>query len=168
MIIKSHYLTAAIFILAAAVFAVIMLIYSSKEWVMPESLVGTWSSKQEITIRFSQGVASFRFVKSTVNIVMNIHADGSVDGTAGGAKFEGCSVAKNRNWLFKLLGLFTDYKIRGRLIGRTFAEDTLTKKEIDIPFNMKDNIIDGTIFHSSKMEAFRMVNIHLTKQQKVY
>ena len=129
-----------------------------------QSFLGTWSFKQELRVRFKKGPAPFRFVKSTEDIVMNIHIHGSVNGSVGDAKFDGCSVAKNRNWLFKVLDLNSDYKISGRLIGNTFARDTLIDKEISIRFNMKDNIIDGTLFHLEEMGTFPMVNVHLIKQ----
>ena len=153
---------------AAGVFQLFLIIctlqfVSCSEWVMPKTLVGTWSAIQEVSVRYQSGTMSFRFVKDTVNIAMNIQDDGTVKGTIGGARFEGCLVSQNRGWFGKTFNLNADYIIAGKLSGSIFEQDTLTEKEISLPFNMKEDAIDGALFQKQGMGVFPMVNIHLTK-----
>jgi hypothetical protein len=136
---------------------------SCSEWVMPKSLVGTWSATQDVTVRFQSGIASFRFAKASVQIAMNIQDDGTVKGSIGGANLEGCSVSQNRGWFGRTFNLNTDYIIAGRLTGSIFEQDTLTEKEFSLPFDMKADTVAGTIFQKQGTGVFPMVNIHLTK-----
>src|SRR5574341_1788310 len=88
----------------------LLLFVSCRDWVMPKTLVGTWSATQKITVRFKDGMLSYRFISAPapVNIAVNIHENGTVDGNVGQAKCEGCSVVENRGWLGKTLNYGTD------------------------------------------------------------
>ena len=144
----------------------LLTLVSCRDWVMPKTLVGTWSAAQKITVRFKDGMFSFRFAASPVpiNMVMTIHEDGTVDGSVGEAKWEACSVVDNRGWWEKLTNSGGGYMVVGKLSGNIFAQDTLATKEIKMPFRMKDNIIEGTLFQKQGMGVFPMVDVHLTKQ----
>ena len=141
-----------------------VLVVSCGEWVMPNSLVGTWVAQQVVSVRYESGFMSFRFAKDSVNIAVTIHENGSVTGTVGGAKFEDCSVASNRGWFGRTFNLGTDYAVAGRLSGSIFGQDTLLAKEINILFSVKDGIVEGAIFQKQGVGVFPMVNIYLTKQ----
>lgn len=143
-----------------------ILLVSCGDWVMPKTLVGTWSTTQKITVRFKAGMFSYRFASSAVpvNIVMNIHEDGTVEGSVGEAKWEGCSVVDNRGWWEKTTNSSGGYIIIGKLTGNIFAQDTLAAKEIKMPFHLKDNMMAGTLFQKQGMGVFPMVNVHLSKQ----
>lgn len=142
-----------------------ILLVSCRDWVMPKTLVGTWSASQKITVRFKDGMFSFRFAASPVpvNMVMTIHEDGTVDGSVGEAKWEACSVVDNRGWWEEMTNSGAGYMLTGKLTGNIFAQDTLAAKEIKMPFQMKDNIIEGTLFQKQGMGVFPMVDVHLTK-----
>jgi hypothetical protein len=131
---------------------------------MPKSLVGAWSAKQVVTVRYQTGFMSYRFVKDTVQIAMNIQEDGSVNGSIGGARLEECVLSQNRGWFGRTFDLFTDYIITGKLSGSIFKQDTLTAKEISAPFDVKGDTITGSIFQKQGSDAFPMVNIRLAKQ----
>ncbi|MBI5916705.1 MAG: hypothetical protein HY842_15110 [Bacteroidetes bacterium] len=142
-----------------------MLFFAScSSQVEPEIPVGSWSATQETTVRFKAPREPFRFVSDTVGIAVNIHDDGTVDGSVGEADFEGCSIRRNRGNLGRQLNLATDFVITGKLRGSIFPQDTLVEKPISMPFNMKDNFMDGAIFQKNGMGIFPMVNIHLARQ----
>ncbi|SDC33735.1 hypothetical protein [Williamwhitmania taraxaci] len=137
-------------------------IESAMDWAPPESIVGSWSANQRVTVRFLvDGKYQFKTAPDSINLTLNISANGQVSGNMGDASFEACSIHKNRNWLFKKLHLGTDFVITGTLKGSVFAVDTIDSKDIHLSFNMDDGIISGILFQKGGMNSFPMVTITL-------
>lgn len=95
-----------------------------------------------------------------------IDKSGEVIGMVGDAMFEGCSVKQNRGWVERQLGIKTDFLIQGMLKGNTFDKDTLTNKEISIPFNIKNGELKGSVVMKLKGDSYPIIsNLNLKKSQ---
>lgn len=133
---------------------------------VPKSIVGNWTGKQKVIVRFkNSGLLSYNFKTSpdSVMLSLTIKEDGNVSGSFGSAFFESCTVDKNRGWVGRKLNIATDYIIRGNLKGTIFASDILVQKEISFPFSVAGNALKGTIFQKQGMDIYPMVNVHLIK-----
>ena len=116
------------------------------DWVVPQQLTGEWSARLKVTVRMKDANDDYIFISDTVAIAITVNADGTVDGICGGATFQGCVIAENRGWFGRMFNLATDYVITGKLIGKIFANDTLTDKIISAPFNVTGNVTAGSLF----------------------
>jgi hypothetical protein len=140
-----------------------LLCVACNEWNVPNELVGTWTSRQVVRVRYTLSFASFRFVKDSASIVLTIRNDRTVEGQVGGATFEGCTVAKNRGTIARTLDLYSDYIIVGKLLGSIFPQDSIASKNISIPFNVEEGSVKGTIFQNKTADVVPMVDVVLAK-----
>ena len=139
---------------------------SSVNWTAPQTLLGDWSGKQKVTVRYRiDNKYSFVTAPDSVGMAITIKDNGIVSGNFGTATFDNCMVEKNRGWLGRLINIKSDFIITGRLNGGIFPGDTLAYKEISLPFNMTDNVIDGAIFQKQGMGAFPMCNIRISRNR---
>ncbi|MDP1727632.1 MAG: hypothetical protein Q8M15_12680 [Bacteroidota bacterium] len=130
------------------------------------ALIGTWSGKQSVQVRYSTGFMKFRFVESGDSLVTLIQIDkeGKVSGSIGNAKMSDCRVIKNRGAVGRKLNLATDFSIRGKLEGFIFEGDTIASKDIAIPFEIKSDKLQGSVFHKIGMDVFPMLGLDLKKK----
>jgi hypothetical protein len=151
----------------AAIVALVSILplLSCRQWDVPDALVGTWSSRTSISVRYTLGFGSYRFVRDSIDASIEIRKDRSVHGRVGNAEFVGCSVEKNRGMVARTLDLFTDYIIKGEIKGRAFPADTLERITITIPFNLEERRMKGTIFQCDGADIFPMVYLTMAKQQ---
>ena len=75
----------------------------------PQTVVGAWETEFETP-----------FGKSQVSF--NLYEDGTVEGTVGDATMQDAYFRRNRGWLFRSLGMATDYIIVGDLKGSVISE----------------------------------------------
>lgn len=131
------------------------LFVSCKQWEVPPSLVGNWQSKQKVTVRDKQR-GDFVFINApdSISLQFNIDANGNVSGHLGDAVFENCKVQKNRSESGKRLNLATDYIIKGELKGAIFSSDPHLKKEINAPFDIRNNKMEGSLFQRFGLDLY--------------
>jgi hypothetical protein len=146
-----------------AITAIVLLRFLPSHWQVPQALVGTWSSTQVVTVRLRSLRRDYRFVSDTVSIRMVISPSGRVEGSLGGARFEGCSVSANRTWLGRFFNLGTDYIVLGQLSGGIFTADTLARKGISAPFTLQAGSLEGTLFQKQGLGVFPMVQLRLSR-----
>jgi len=147
---------------AALAAACLLLTVSCTRWSVPPSIVGTWSGTQRVIARVRERGA-FRFPSDTVPIAITIRADGSVVGRVGGAQFVESYVLRNRGWFGRLLHVATDYRMTGRLQDPCFAADPVPTREVSAPFDVRGDSLTGTLFQSSGMDLFPMVDLGLVR-----
>lgn len=139
-------------------------VISCTRWTVPESLVGTWSGTQKVTVRVRQARGGFRFVSDTVAIALGVRADGSVEGRVGGATLVGSYVLKNRGWVGRLINVATDFRLEGRLQGALFPEDPIPTMDVHAPFGISGDTLTGSLFQQSGMGVYPMVDLHLARR----
>lgn len=114
---------------------------SARSWTPPAEILGTWSGKSEVFAKFKKGESPSDHPDDWIEITVTIHRDGRVEGAVGDAKLENCKVASNRGWLGRKLNIKTDYIVRGGYLeGAIVLDDSTSRREFTIPFN----IVDGT------------------------
>jgi hypothetical protein len=148
----------ASFIVSLFVFA------SCNSWQMPKELAGRWSSRQPVTVRYSTGFLSYKFVKDTVDIVVDVDTTGAIKGRVGNAQFTDCAVEENRGWFGRTFHLATDYVFKGKLVGSIFPADTIVEKNISAPFNVNGSLTKGSLFHKEGIDLYPLLNFELKKQ----
>jgi hypothetical protein len=138
---------------------------SNVNWKVPKSLVGDWSGKQIVSVRYDIN-HKYVFVKApdSINLALTIKENSDISGRLGTASFEYCTVKKNRGWLLRKLNMNTDYIITGKLSGAIFPSDTIASKAISFPFNMTNYSIDGSIIMHQGRGIFPLVDVKLVKQ----
>jgi hypothetical protein len=146
------------------ILSIAILLISCQESVDMRKVGGTWTSRQEMAVRYNTGFIKFRFVKAVVPIVVNIHGDGVIDGTVGTAQLKECAIESNRGWLGRMLNMQTDYIFKGKLIGTAFDGDTLLEKTISAPFNIVKDTLKGGFFQLEGSGSFPMITLRLIKQ----
>lgn len=111
-------------------------------------LIGCWSAKCVLSYDSKTGKPL-----EYVDVVINIGEDGTVFGNVGNARLIDCQLQKNRTVLEKSLNIKTDYIILGGVLDGPIKDgDNLGKRDITIPFNIKDETLVGTLFHVEAMK----------------
>jgi len=147
---KAIMIVFVILVVLIALFAVINRSLLDK-WRPQETLVGKWTGQAEIFSEFKKGESPSTFPEDWINIEITINEDGSVTGMVGDAKMENCSIKLNRNQFEKALGIKTDYIINGGdLVNGINEEDQSARRNISIPFDIKDGKISGSLFEVEK------------------
>ncbi|MFZ4621637.1 MAG: hypothetical protein ACOYNS_13835, partial [Bacteroidota bacterium] len=107
----------------------------------------------------------YQFPGDSVVISIVVDEKGFVSGTVGGAVLQHCTMEQNRGWFGKTLNLATDYRFKGKLVGRIFPADTTEEKDISAPFNLVGtNVTRGSLFSGSGFAIFPMSDLSLQKQ----
>ncbi len=131
----------------------------------PPELVGTWTGTVEIFGSFKVEPYPSKAPEDHQQVVITIHADGTVIGKIGNAEFKNSSVSKNRGWIGRKLKVKTDYIVSGGTIqGKVTPNDNGTNSKFTIPFNIKDGTFKGTIMLLPKFPLTRP--LQLTKQKE--
>lgn len=133
-------------------------------WKMPDQLPGIYIGKERIIVRYEKN-GQFIFYEDSVYVSLSIGNNQQVNGTVGEAVFEGCKVNQNRGWIGRKLHIKTDFLIRGRLNGTTFSRDSILKKSISIPFNIKNGELTGSLFNNNRSENLPIISFLKLKKQ---
>ena len=131
------------------------------------NLVGTWSCKEKVTVRYKIGFLKYQFVTAPDSVEVNFSIDenGKFSGTVGNSKFKNCVVKKNRGAIGRKINRFTDYVVRGKLEGKIFSDDISKQKFISFPFNLTDKKLSGSVFHLKGFDLYPMFGINASKQK---
>jgi hypothetical protein len=130
---------------------------------IPAELPGTYTGKERVIVRYNND-GQFFFREDSVLVSLIIESDGQISGMVGEAAFEKCNVKTNRGWISRQLNIKTDFQISGMLEGYIFSKDTVTNKNVKIPFNLDDGVIKGSIFLMNKGQDFPIIpHLKLTK-----
>jgi hypothetical protein len=78
--------------------------------------------------------------------VLHISADGKATGRIGGAELTNCVVVVNRGWFGRRLHLWTDFIIRGQIVGAVTPGSESGTHPINAPFNFDGTRIGGSMF----------------------
>ncbi|MFG0318409.1 MAG: hypothetical protein ACF8XB_14140 [Planctomycetota bacterium JB042] len=108
--------------------------------VPPPELVGAWAGDARVIVEFCEA--------DTIPIRLDIRADGTVTGSVGDAALVDAAYHENRGALGRKLKVATDHIVSGKLDGPLIAAENVTRRAIDIPFDLKFGRLDGG-FHSS-------------------
>jgi hypothetical protein len=103
------------------------------------ALVGTW-----------QATAQAWPGPSEIEVLLTVHADGTVSGEVGGAALAGARISGNRTWLGRLLKWRTDYLIRGELRGALGGAPLRNGDRFAVPLNLDGPELVGSIFTSGR------------------
>lgn len=110
-----------------------------ERWTPEQTIVGTWTGVGE-----TRGFGDLE----EIEVRLVISESGSVSGSVGDAQIEDCDIKLNRNAFERFLRVKTDYIINdGYLQGQISDRDELSDRDISMPFNITDNVMDGTLFH---------------------
>jgi len=131
---------------------------------LPDTLAGTYSGNNGIIVRYNKD-GQYIFYEDKVEVSIEISKTQLVTGRVGGAIFEDCKIVKNRGWISRQLNIKTDYLISGRLLGSTFKKDSITDKNISIPFNIENGEIKGSLFLTETGQQFPLISFLKLKKQ---
>lgn len=121
-------------------------------WNPEESLIGEWTGQCEVSAAFKKGQSPSEYPEDWIHIEMMIEANGNVTGKVGDAELVDCTVKLNRTWFERLIRVQTDYIITGILQNGIVQEDTEVRRDINIPFNLSDGELKGSLF---KVEGWK-------------
>ncbi len=138
-----------------------------KAALLPSDLSGQFSGILPATVRFKKSFGDYVFIRSgsPVSCRVRIAEDGRVEGKLGAAGFEDCRVLKNRGFIGKMLHLSTDFKISGNLRGNIFPGDTISLREIVVPFTQEGDSLSGSIFQRNGASLFPISGFELHREE---
>ncbi len=110
------------------------------------NLAGQWHGKSRFTGISYKEATQKTITPQDVEIVFYISANGKVTGRIGGAELTNCIVAVNRGWFGRRLHLWTDFVIRGQIVGAVAPDPESGTHPINAPFNFDGTRISGSIF----------------------
>jgi len=129
-----------------------------------QRLVGQWHGQSRFTGISYEEATQKRVAVQTVELTVNIAAEGTVTGHVGGAEFTGCVVTANRGWFGRLFHLWTDFIIRGSITGPVTPGSEPGSHTINAPFNLTTDgkQITGTLFATYPVKyPYPFINLHL-------
>jgi hypothetical protein len=138
---------------------------SCSNWKVPIELTGKWISQQDIVLRIKKD-GKYEFSKHFETVLIQINADATITGSIGNAQLENCKIVKNRGKLGRSLNLKTDYRIIGKLKGKINSFDNQEVRSVSMPFNVENNIMEGSIFESSGFDIFPFADMNLKKSSQ--
>lgn len=130
---------------------------SCSNQVIPVELSGTYSGNNRIIVRYQKD-GQYIFYEDNAVVTIDISNNHMVTGIVGGAIFSDCRIVPNRGWIARQLNIKTDYLITGKLSGSTFSKDSISEKDISIPFNMEDKELKGSLFLTSDGQKFPLIS----------
>lgn len=142
-----------------------LIFISCSNWIVPVDLTGKWVSQQDVVFR-DKKEGKYVFTKHSERIEIWISSDGKVTGNIGNAVLKDCKIIKNRGAFGRFLNLKTDYQIIGKLEGKINPKDVRDFRKVSMPFNMKNNAMEGSIFESSGFNIFPFGDMNLTKSSQ--
>jgi len=127
-------------------------------------LKGQWHGKNRFTGISYEEAAQKKITPQEVEVVLNISSDGKVTGRVGGAELTNCVVTVNRGWFGRRLHLWTDFIIRGQIVGPVASGSESGIHPINAPFNFDGTRISGSMFaiHPVKY-PYPFFSLHLNR-----
>ena len=118
----------------------------ASEMATTSDLAGQWHGKSRFTGINYEEATQKKVIPQDVETVLNISADGKVTGLIGGAELTNCVVAANRGWFGRRLHLWSDFIIRGQIVGAVASGSESGAHPINAPFNFDGTRIGGSMF----------------------
>jgi hypothetical protein len=109
-------------------------------------LAGQWHGKSRFTGISYEEATKKTIAPQDIETMLHISADGKVTGQIGGAELTNCVVTVNRGWFGRRLHLWSDFIIRGKIIGAVAPGSESGTHRINAPFNSDSARIDGSVF----------------------
>jgi len=109
-------------------------------------LAGQWHGKSRFTGISYEEASQKKIAPQDVETVLHLSADGKATGRIGGAELTNCVVAVNRGWFGRRLHLWTDFIIRGQIVGAIAPGSESGTHPINAPFNFDGTRIGGSMF----------------------
>jgi len=129
-------------VVIAAMLFTVMTLWAGGGFTVPD-LAGQWNGNSGISY---EEATQKKVAPQDVETVLHISADGKATGRIGGAELTNCVVAVNRGWFGRRLHLWTDFIIRGQIIGAVAHGSESGTHSINAPFNFDGTRIGGSIF----------------------
>ena len=112
-------------------------------------LAGPWHGKSRFTGISYEEATQKKIAPQEIETALHVSADGRVTGRIGGAELTNCIVALNRGWFGRRLHLWTDFIIRGQIVGAIVPGSEGGTHPISAPFDFDGTRIGGTLFGTS-------------------
>jgi len=109
-------------------------------------LAGQWHGKSRFTGISYEEATQKKIAAQDVEIVLHISTDGKATGRIGGAEFTNCVVAVDRGWFGRRLHLWSDFIIRGQIVGAVAPGSESRTHLINAPFDFDGTRIGGSMF----------------------
>jgi hypothetical protein len=151
---------------AALVAACLLGVTSCARWTVPASLAGTWYGIERASVRVRPDSGPPTFLTDTVPVTLTVHADGSVEGSVGGATLVEAYVLKNRGPVGRAFHLATDFRLEGRLRGAVFAGDPHPTQDVRAPFDVAGDTLAGTLFQVTGIAVYPMARLRLLRPSR--
>jgi len=109
-------------------------------------LAGEWHGTNHFSGINYEEATQKKIGAKDVQAILHISADGKVTGRIGGAELTNCIVALNRGWFGRRFHLWTDFIIRGQVVGAVASGSEGGIHPINAPFNFDGTGISGSMF----------------------
>ena len=131
-----------------ATFAILLPAFAlvASETATVSDLAGQWHGKNRFMGISYEEATQRKIAPQDVEAILHISADGKVTGQIGGAELTNCIVAVNRGWFGRRLHLWTDFIIRGQIVGAVASGSEGGTHPINAPFNYDGTGISGSMF----------------------
>jgi hypothetical protein len=134
------------FLLAALAIWLSVFTLLATETATVSDLAGQWHGKSRFTGISYEEATQKKVAPQDVETVLHIATDGKVTGRIGGAELTNCVVAVNRGWFGRRLHLWTDFIIRGQIVGAVAPGSESGIHPINAPFNFDGTRMSGSVF----------------------
>jgi hypothetical protein len=119
---------------------------SAAETAKVSDLASRWHGKSRFTGISNEEATQKKTAPQDVEIELCISADGKATGRIGGAQLTNCVVAINRGWFGRLFHLWSDFVIRGEIVGPVAPGSESGTHPMSAPFNYDGTQISGSVF----------------------
>lgn len=116
-------------------------------------LVGRWQGQAEIIVSWCR--------QKQLRVSLEVRPDGRVTGQVGEAALSGARLSRNRGWLGRQLGLATDWRVSGELVGPVVAAEGIVRESVSIPLDFQDGVWVGGV-HTSGSKPGRAADGRLS------
>jgi hypothetical protein len=110
------------------------------------NLTGQWHGQSRFTGISYEEATQKKVAPQDVEIVLHIAADGKATGRLGGAELTNCIVTTNRGWIGRKLHLWSDFNLRGQVVGAIAPGSESGIHSIRAPFNFDGTQLKGSVF----------------------
>lgn len=155
------------FIFLTVALAILLPVFTAPaaETATVSDLAGQWHGKSRFTGISYEEATQNKVTPQEVEIALHIAADGKVTGRIGGAELTNCVVASNRGWIGRKLHLWTDFIIRGQVVGAVAPGSDSGTHLINAPFNFDGAQTRGTVFVTYPVKyPYPFLNLRLNRE----
>ena len=127
-------------------------------------LAGQWHGQSRFTgISYVESTQK-KIAAQEVETVLHISADGKVTGRIGGAELTNCVVVANRGWFGRQFHLWSDFIVRGQIVGAVAPGSESRTHPISAPFDFGGTHISGSMFVIYPVKyPYPFLNLHLSR-----